>query len=188
MKYAIAFGAAVVLALAGYAGALLGGHAVQQSAAQSTQLGSAFALGTREFPGNDPATTTRQYLNGTTHAKSSFIIPIDEADLIDLYLMAEASSTTAVLDWELSFSNNYDTATGNGDWYCADASSVAIASTTHNGTTCHEDQWTPGTVSTSTKNVSVSPTAAKFARVRFYANTGDLSIHAEANVRKPVAR
>lgn len=161
--------------------------AAQPSVSQGTNLGSAFAVARRFFPSDTAATTTRQYLNSTTQAKSSFIIPVEDADLIDLNVIAEASSTSAVLRWDVAFSSSYDNTTGNGDWYCADASSVAIASTTHSAA-CHEHQWTPGTVSTSTKNVSIEPVAAKYARIRFYATTGDFSIHAEADVRKPVAR
>jgi len=178
------------IALAGLVGAFMGIQAAQQPApaAQEQSLGSAFATNVRSFPGNQPATTTRAFLASTgAAAAQSFIIPTEEVDLFDLNLVAEASTTATVFRWTIDFSSDYNNTTGVGTWYCADAKSVAIASTTHSAA-CHEHQWTPGTVATSTKNVSIEPNAQKFSRINFYATGAAGALHADAVLRKPLAR
>lgn len=178
--------AAITLTLGAIA--VLTGFLVSTRQAEAQTAGSAFATEVRSFPNNNPATTTRAGLLSTGFtAAQSFIVPTEDVDLLELRLMAEASTTATAFRWRVSYSDNYNVSTGNGDWYYRDNTSVAIASTTHS-VQPHEDEWIPGTVATSSKAALIYPIQADFTRIQFYATGAAGSLHADAVIRKELAR
>lgn len=172
-----------------FAAAVITGYSLffaQQADAQTA--GSKFASEVRSFPSNDPATTTRQSVTAAGFtAASTFIIPTENVDFLDLRLMVEASTTASEIRWRVSFSDNYNPATGNGDWYYQDSPSVAIATTTHS-VQAHEHLWIPGTVSTTTKAVATYPIMAKNTRIQFYGTAAASMLHADAVLRKNLSQ
>lgn len=176
-----------VVVLAVLVGAILyGATIISNGIQQKSDLGGAFALGERNHPNNDPATTTQAFLTASS-TRSRFIVPIDDADLVDINLIAIASTSNTQFRWTKEFSNDYNNLTGVGTWYGGDSTSASSASTTHSVAT-QEDQWSPGISGTSTKNFSIEPAASKYMRLTFYTTVTNGSIHAQAVVRKPLAR
>lgn len=173
-----------------FAAAVITGYSLffaQQADAQTA--GSKFASEVRSFPSNDPATTTRQSVTAAGFtAASTFIIPTENVDFLDLRLMVEASTTASEIRWRVSFSDNYNPATGNGDWYFQDGNTVTSNATSTHSVQGHENLWIPGTVSTTTKSVPVYPIMAKNTRIQFYGTAAASMLHADAVLRKNLSQ
>ena len=159
------------------------------------------------------ATTTAQMLNSTgigftkvNHAgvattrsgqigSTTAIYKIDQSVAYDLNLMMVASNTDSQLVWSYAFSNNYNEATGDGDWFFEDGSSVdSVTQKTHGNRLQH--LWTPGTSSSSetcgtlcfTKGVDVDELRARHVKIYFGSRVASSSLWHELARELPNSR
>ena len=151
---------------------------------QERPLGSAFALEMRDTNGDSEATTTGRIFLALNATASTTLLNANTqyAESIDLNILAEASSTTAVIAWEEQFSHN------NIDFYCEDGQSVVSTVSVTHGSGCVIHRWTPGTVSTTSKNFTITPTASKYIRLNFRAQTASSTLYAQLILKKPLAQ
>ena len=159
------------------------------------------------------ATTTVQMLNSTgigftkvDHAgiastrlgqvgSTTAIYKINQSAAYDLNLMMVASNTDSQLVWSYAFSNNYNEATGDGDWFFEDGSSVdSVTQKTHGNLLQH--LWTPGTSSSSetcgtlcfTKGVDVDELRARHVKIYFGSRVASSSLWHELARELPNSR
>ena len=110
-------------------------------------------------------------------ASTTFIYEIDRSSAYDLNMMFTASSVDSNLVWSYAFSNNYNTDTGNGDWFFEDGNSVDSAVLVSHGTTILLHSFTPTAITSSssescgamcfTRNVDVPDIRARHVRIQF---------------------
>lgn len=112
------------------------------------------------------ATTTRTFL-GTATATSTLVIPTVGVDLSDLNVQMESSSTASTLNFIIDFSDGVGcmNTTNSCDWFREDSYTVGGSQVSHAASIFHT--WTPGTVSTTTKNYTITNVAANFMRVSY---------------------
>lgn len=148
----------------------------------SAGTGAGYATTT---PGEASATTTVTYFLPTS-ATTTITGYSNRADLIDLNLLEVASSTATAWLYTVQFSPNYVSATGNGDWYNEDCSTITSnILITHGAGQCVHT-WTPGTTATVKKNFSIGTTQARWFRINFQATVAGGSLYAQAIPREVV--
>ena len=128
-------------------------------------------------------TTTYNYLNAgaaTTTFSSSSLCDSSRAESMDLNIVAKAT-TTAILQWALQWSNN------NVDWYnesCKTVNSINLQ--THGA--CYNQLALQNSNASTSVNITITPTASQFMRIRFEAVTGNLVFSAERTQKEPNMR
>lgn len=112
------------------------------------------------------ATTTRAFLAGTQTTSSTTLfaqVDISKAERISFNLQAEASSTSAVIQWYYQFSED------GVDWFNETnqgtiSSGIFTVNAANSNKVFH--QWTPATVSTTSISVLIDPVPpASYMRV-----------------------
>ena len=134
------------------------------------------------------ATTTTSILapNGFIFADSdsssrtgstTFIYSIDRSASYDLNWMFTASSVDSNLVWSYAFSNNYNEATGNGDWFFEDGNNVDSTTLVTHGATIVLHSYIPTAITASssetcgamcfTRNIDVPDMRARHVKLYF---------------------
>jgi len=109
---------------------------------------------------------------------ADFIFSVGSADLIDLYIDMEASTTASVLQWTYYFTDDKEEASAT-TWYAEDGKSVASAIATTHGASKMVHSWTPATTTQSYKNISIEPLAAERMKITFTGVTATSTISAD---------
>ncbi len=117
------------------------------------------------------ATTTPLYLTAAA-ATTTMVVNVANASSVNMNLRVEASSTSAIFTWTVARSDN------GIDWYLDDVSSTSAATITHTAGRA-TNSWTPGTVATTSKSVTIPTVATKYLRVGFQAITANGSLYAQ---------
>ena len=153
------------------------------------------------------ATTTRNYLNSNAAntASTTAVFKIDKTVDLDLNFVVLASSTASRLVWAVAFSNNYTgacstanavcTATGDGDWFFEDGSSVDSTTLVTHGAGRLINEWRLNASSTEscgamcfTKNVGVPDTRATHMKLYLGSQVADASVWFELMRQVPLSR
>lgn len=99
-------------------------------------------------------------------ASSTLIWNCENAEQIDMDLAALASSTATKWQWTVGFTNdNLSSAAHHALWFYESAHTVDSNISITHGANPVVHYWTPGQTATSTKNVTITPVAAKYCRV-----------------------
>ena len=155
-------------------------HVEDSFAMSSPVLGGGFGI---TSCGLSVATSTVTY-QAAGVASTTFVSTVNcdasRAESMDLNIIARAT-TTATLQWELQFSNN------NIDWYGESCNSVDSINTKTHGLCMNKLALQNSQASTSV-NVTITPTASRFMRIRFGAVTGNLVFSAERTQKEPFLR
>lgn len=135
-------------------------------------VGGAYFVTEEVFLLNQSSTSTMAVATQTAGAASSTLaFNCDGVDQMDLELMVLPAGATTKYQWTLAFTNDkitdvYSaTSTANEAWFYEDGYTVDSAISVTHGAGPIIHNWTPGTVTTSTKNITITPVAAKFCRV-----------------------
>jgi hypothetical protein len=148
----------------------------------SAGTGAGFATTT---PGEASASTTVTYFLPSS-ATTTITGWAGRATTIDLNLLTVASSTATAWLYTVQFSPNYVSATGNGDWYNEDCSTVTSNIIITHGASACVHTWTPGTTATAKKNIGIGTAQAKWFRFNFQATAAGGSLYAQAIPREVV--
>lgn len=141
--------------------------------------------------------TTSLTVMGINTATSSIVVPTSMADQVDLNIQETASTTSTVLNWIVQYSDdsNCDTASSSGatfsyingcNWFTESISSSSESASLTQESASAIHQWTPGTIATSTKHVSIQNVGANYVKVSFYSTVATSSIWAVASVKSQV--
>jgi len=117
---------------------------------------------------------TQLDINGT----ADFIFSVGSADLLDLYIDMEASSTASVLQWTYYFTDDKEEAASTV-WYAEDGKSVDSTTSVTHGATALVHSWTPGATGNKYKNISIEPLAAERMKITFTGVTATSTISAD---------
>lgn len=134
-------------------------------------------------PGEASATTTIHYFS-TASATTSLTMWSGRATTIDLNLIEVASTTATNWLYTVQYSPNYVSATGNGDWYNEDCSSITSNVVITHGATACIHTWTPGTTVQQKKNIGIGVAQEKWARINIWASAAGGSLYAQAIPRE----
>lgn len=164
---------------------------LSKGASQDGHVGGGFSVANRFFfvastatsgtlaAGEPSATTSPLYMSSTATASSTLVSFLANGEQIDLNLSLTASSTSAKLAWSNKFSID------GVNYYDEDCSTLDSAiSITHGPGQC-VNYWTPGTTSTSTKNVTIKNTGARFVKTLFGVMGANGALHAMSVPREP---
>lgn len=173
--------------------ALIGGYTVYLSSPSTAEAaGGQHTVELFDNNNNSGATTTSR--SGVAQlpkalvsgAAMQTILTIDtqNADQVDLMLMAEASSTAATTIHKYQFSNN------RIDWYDENVNSISLLTGTapriELSTTTPTYAWNAGTVSTSTKRLQVTGISSKYMRVQMQVAGAGASVYMQAGVKRGI--
>ncbi len=140
--------------------------------------GGPFVLGTHCYLGNSLQGTSSFAVSYLTTSTTTFDCFIARADKIDLNMRYTASGTTARLEWNTEFSND------KVDWKPEDGITVDSRTQVTHGAGNVTHQWTPGVTATSSKNVTINPTASKWVRINFTSAVANGALWAEIITRE----
>lgn len=148
----------------------------------SAGTGAGFATTT---PGEASASTTISYFlpSSATTTITGFS---GRATTIDLNLLEVASSTSSVWIYTVQFSPNYVSATGNGDWYNEDCSTITSNTVITHGAGACTHTWTPNTTATVKKNIGIGTAQSKWFRINIQVTGAGGSLYAQAIPREVV--
>lgn len=132
------------------------------------------------YLGGGPAisSSTATYL-ATATASSTLVVLTDGQDQFDLNLQTMASSTSAIVNFQVDYSDDYGCVVTptSCNWYREDKNTVSGSIITHSNNTFHT--WTPASVASTTKNITFTSIGARFMRVGFAAQTANSTIWAQ---------
>lgn len=140
--------------------------------------GGPFILGTHCYLGNSLQGTSSFAVSYLTTSTTTFDCYIARADKVDLNIRYTASTTSSRLEWKYEFSND------KIDWKAEDGTTVDSNTEVTHGAGMVVHKWTPGTTSTSSKNITISPTASKWLRVNFTSAAANGALWAEIITRE----
>lgn len=139
---------------------LIAGVSIQNANANPAIL----AVGSLSSAGQGLSSSTLTYLV-TTSATTTMVVPMYGADQLDLNVGFLASTTGSILLFSVDYTSdlNCSVTPSACNWYREDAKSTSGAISTHVNA---YHTWTPGIVSTSTKNFNITTTAdTRFIRI-----------------------
>ena len=163
-------GLAVVVILAAIVFA--GSHPTMSSQTSTAPKAGGFVTSLCDTNNNSGATTTLVW-QPTASASSTLACFSGQAESIDLNLYFVASSSSSALQFQVAFSNN------NVDWYYDNGTNVSSNVLAQLGATPLMRTWTPGITGTSTKNITITPTASKYIRVEFKTTGANAAYYAQ---------
>ena len=132
------------------------------------------------YLGNNESTTTPITDNFiTTTSSTSMTVYTARATSIDLNVQFIGSTTASQLDFQIAFSPD-------GKVFYGEDGKVVDSNTsvTHGaGTTTHH--WLPGTIATSTRNITITPVASPYTRIIFGATGANAAVWANTVLLEP---
>lgn len=137
------------------------------------------------------ATTSPTYLTAGS-ATTSLAFASNDAESIDLNLIATASSSSATLQYTIEFSNSVNCPDGNADWFPEDGyTNTSNTLVTHgNGARLHSWNLATSTNAVASnftrKNLSITPVASACTRINFSLSGANSSLWAEAVLAEPL--
>lgn len=156
-------------------------------------LGQQFTLGAYYL--NERISTTSPRGNRafiTVTATTTLYIPSGSANLIDLNIWVDSTTTVPTVIWNLQFGqgtcpvarSQAALANCNLSWIAEDGKTVTSDSLVTHGTGIVNHRWLTASTSDN-KNIEISPVASAFTRVNFGVTGAAVDIWAKAVVREP---
>lgn len=150
----------------------LGYFHLKGSAVSTPKVGGGFVTALCDTNGNSGSTTTPTYITTAT-ASTTLTCYTASAASIDMNLYVIASSSSSGIQWEYAFSDN------NKDWYYENGVNMPTNILAQNGATPLLHTWVPGIAGTSTRNITITPTASKYVRVEIDATGASSSVYTQ---------
>ncbi|MDE1944827.1 MAG: hypothetical protein KGI03_00945 [Patescibacteria group bacterium] len=158
----------------------LSGHQQSPQAAQP-KVGAGFTEMAFDSNNDSGATTTLTYLGSGSATTTMLDRYVANGEQYDLNMFEVASSSSSCVQWYNEFSNN------NQDWYQEDGTNLSSNVLSQEGAGGLLHTWCPGQSATTTKNITIKPTAEKYYRLRMKATGADSSMYAQLVVKAIIA-